>query len=100
MKPKGISRWTPADHMYDVGCLKTTSCACMPNGRSVPPVAPPEGLSTLPLDSVTIGWNGGLPPSSVESFSVTRLWNTPALVRRIVFSLTEYDSPIRGSNTL
>ena len=32
----------------------------------------------LPFDTVTIGWNGGLPPSSVESFSGTRLWKMPA----------------------
>ena len=64
------------------------------------PLPPPTGLSTLPFDTTTIGWNGGLPPSSVESFSVTRLWNMPALVRRMVFSLSEYDMPSRGSKTL
>jgi hypothetical protein len=51
----------------------------------------------LPLATVTIGWNGGLPPSSDESFSVTRLWNTPPLARRIVSGLIEYDTPARGS---
>ncbi len=51
--------------------------------------APPAGLSALPLAIVTCGWNGGLPPSSVESFSVTRLWNTPPLARTTVFSLIE-----------
>ena len=51
----------------------------MPKGRSdAPPPAPP-GLSALPLATVTIGWNGGLPPSSDESLSVVRLWNTPTL---------------------
>ena len=58
------------------------------------------GLSTLPFDNVTIGWNGGLPPSSVESFSRTRLWKTPALARRIVSWFSEYDIPRRGSKTL
>ena len=29
-----------------------------------------RGLSTLPFETTTIGWNGGLPPSSSESFSV------------------------------
>ncbi len=72
----------------------------MPKGRSdAPPPAPP-GLSALPLATVTIGWNGGLPPSSDESFSVVRLWNTPTLVRTMVFSLIAYDAPRRGSNTL
>ena len=61
----------------------------MPNGRSVAADVPPAGLSTMPLATVTIGWNGGLPPSSVESLSVTRLWNTPALTRATVFSFTE-----------
>ena len=42
---------------------------------------PPAGLSALPLAIVTCGWNGGLPPSSVESFSVTRLWKMPPLAR-------------------
>ena len=55
-------------------------------------VAEPDGaaagLSTLPLETVTCGWNGGLPPSSVESFSVTRLWKMPPLARTIVFSLS------------
>ena len=75
--------------MYDVGCLNTGSCAVMPKGRSVAPDDPPAGLSTMPLATVTIGWNGGFPPSSVESLSVTRLWNTPLLARRIVRSLIE-----------
>ena len=61
---------------------------------------PPPGLSTLPLATVTIGWNGGLPPSSDESLSVTRLWKTPALTRAMVLSLIAYDAPRRGSNTL
>ena len=68
----------------------------MPKGRSLANAAPP-GLSTLPFDTVTIGWNGGLPPSSVESFSVTRLWKMPPLARTIVLGLIEYDMPSRGS---
>ena len=35
----------------------------------------------MPLEMVTCGWKGGLPPSRVESFSVTRLWKIPALAR-------------------
>ena len=53
------------------------------------PPLPPPGLSALPLATVTCGWNGRLPPSSVESFSVTRLWKTPPLARTTVFSLSE-----------
>ena len=69
--------------------------------RQVRPAGPPPpGLSTLPADTTAIGWNGGLPPSSVESFNRTRLWNTPALVRRMVFWFKEYDTPRRGSKTL
>ena len=75
-KPNGISRCTPADHMYAVGCLNTGSIAVMPNGSDAAPPAPP-GLSPMPLLTLTCGWNGGLPPSSIESFSVTRLWKTP-----------------------
>ncbi len=56
--------------------------------ESLPAVPPPAGLSTLPLETVACGWNGGLPPSSVESFSVTRLWKMPPLARTIVFSLS------------
>ena len=69
----------------------------MPKGRSLANATPP-GLSALPLDTVTIGWNGGLPPSSVESFSVTRLWKMPVLPRRTVLSFHAYDMPNRGSN--
>ena len=47
------------------------------------------GLSTRPFDTVTCGWNGGLPPSSVESFSVTRLWKMPLLARNTVCSFSE-----------
>ena len=61
---------------------------------------PPPGLSALPLAIVTCGWNGTLPPSSVESFSVTRLWNTPPLARTTVFSLSAYEMPRRGSKAL
>ena len=61
----------------------------MPKGRSVAPPPGPPGLSALPFATVTIGWNGGLPPSSVESLSVTRLWNVPALARATVRSLIE-----------
>ncbi len=89
--------------MYEVGCLNTGSCPLMPIGRSAaaltPPAAPP-GLSAMPLATVACGWNGGLPPSSVESFRVTRLWKAPALARTTVFSLSEYAMPPRGSNTL
>ena len=49
---------------------------------------PPAGLSALPLAIVTCGWNGGLPPSSVESLSVTRLWKMPALARMTVLSFS------------
>ena len=28
----GISRWTPVDHVYAAGSLKTTSCAVIENG--------------------------------------------------------------------
>ena len=71
----------------------------MPNGSEPAPPAPP-GLSTNPLVAPTCGWNGGLPPSSSESFSVTRLWNTPELTLTIVLSFSPYDRPTRGSNTL
>ena len=57
--------------MYAVGCLNATSWPLMPNGNEALAV-PPPGLSTRPLETVACGWNGGLPPSSVESFSVTR----------------------------
>ena len=72
----------------------------MPNGRSVDPTVPPPGLSALPLAIVTCGWNGTLPPSSVESFSVTRLWKMPPLARTTVFSLTDHEMPRRGSKAL
>ena len=62
--------------------------AVMPNGSAAAPPAPP-GLSVEPLLTLTCGWNGGLPPSSSESFSVTRLWNTPALALKTVLSLSE-----------
>ena len=88
--PNGSSRCTPADHMYDVGCLNTVSCPLMPKGSVAAALPPaPPGLSTLPFDTVTCGWNGGLPPSSVESFSVTRLWKMPPLARNTVFSFSE-----------
>src|SRR5438094_8871119 len=96
MNPNGISRCTPVDQVNANGGLKTTSYAVIENGRFAAPPAP--GLSALPLLTLTCGWNGGLPPSSDESFSVTRLWNTPALARATVFSLIEYASPARGSN--
>ena len=86
----------PVAHVYAVGSLNTTSCAVIEKGRFAAPPAP--GLSAMPLLTLTCGWNGGLPPSSDESFSVTRLWNTPALARATVFSLIEYASPARGSN--
>ena len=76
----------PADHMYDAGILNVTSCPCMPKGRSLANATPP-GLSALPFDTVTIGWNGGLPPSSVESFSGMRLWKMPPLPRTTVSGL-------------
>ena len=53
--------------------------------RAEAPPAPP-GLSTEPLLTLTCGWNGGLPPRSSESFSVTRLWKTPALTLTMVFA--------------
>ena len=72
--------------MYEVGCLNTRSCAVAPIGR-LPGLTPtPAGLSAMPLEMVACGWNGTLPPSSVESFNVTRLWNVPALARITVFS--------------
>src|SRR5438067_12490824 len=95
MNPNGISRWTPVAHMYAVGRLKTVSCDVIENGRLAAPPAP--GLSTLPVLTLTCGWNGGLPPSSDESLSVTRLWNTPMLARRTVLSVIEYARPARGS---
>src|SRR5262245_60980757 len=97
MKLSGISRCAPADHRYDVGCLKTGSIAVMPNGND--PAPPWPGLSARPLLTDTCGWNGGLPPSSIESLRVTRLWNTPVLALTIVFSFSAYDAPTRGSNT-
>src|SRR5688572_23324256 len=100
MNPNGTSRCTPVDHMYDVGCLNSTSCAWTPSGRSAPPDPPPLGLSTLPADTTAIGCSGAFPPSSVESFNRTRLWKIPALVRRMVFGFKEYDTPRRGSKTL
>jgi hypothetical protein len=54
-------------------------------------VGRPAGAARIvdePLATVTIGWNGGWPPSSVESFSVTRLWKTPPLVRSTVLSFS------------
>ena len=54
----------------------------------------------MPLEIVACGWNGGLPPSSSESFSVTRLWNTPPLARTTVFSLAAHEMPRRGSKAL
>ena len=83
--------------MYAVGCLNTGSMAVMLNGSDAAPPAP--GLSADPLLTLTCGWNGGLPPSSIESLSVTRLWNTPALTLTIVFSFIEYAAPSRGSKT-
>ena len=61
---------------------------------------PPDGSATLPLETVASGWKGALPPSIVESFSVTRLWKMPPLARTIVFSLSWYEMPRRGSNAL
>src|SRR5262245_7660427 len=98
MNPNGISRCTPVDQVYAVGGLKTVSCAVIENGRFAAPPAP--GLSALPLLTLTCGWNGGLPPSSDESFRVTRLWKTPALARTTVLSFIEYASPARGSSVL
>ena len=60
----------------------------MPIGR-LPGFTPtPPGLSTLPLETVACGWNGGLPPSSVESLSGTRLWKMPPLARITVLSFS------------
>ena len=98
MKFIGIWRCTPADHMYAVGCLNSRSMAVMPNGSDPAPPTPP-GLSASPLLTPTCGWNGGLPPRNIESLTVTRLWNTPVLNLRIVFSLTAYAAPTRGSKT-
>src|SRR5262245_35172268 len=95
MNPNGNSRWTPVAHEYAVGKLNTRSCAVIENGRFDAPPAP--GLSARPLLTLTCGWNGGLPPSSDESLSVTRLWNIPALARGTVLSFIEYATPARGS---
>ena len=68
--------------------MNTRSCAVAPIGR-LPGLTPtPAGLSATPLEIVACGWNGTLPPSSVESFSVTRLWNMPTLVRSTVLSFS------------
>ena len=80
--------------------MNTGSCPLMVNGRSLEPTVPPPGLSALPLEIVTCGWKGALPPSSVESFSVTRLWKMPVLMRSTVFSLSLYAAPRRGSKAL
>ena len=79
----------PTDQVYAVGCLKTGSWPVTAKGRFAPPTLVPAGLSALPFSIVACGWNGGLPPSSVESFSVARLWKTPALARTMVAWLSE-----------
>src|ERR671934_205845 len=57
----------PAEYMYDVGCRNSTSCPCMPNGRSVAPPDVPPGRSAVVFATVTIGWNGGVAPRQAGS---------------------------------
>ena len=88
VKPNGISRWMPRPHMYAVGCLNDGILAVDAERQGRWPRCRRPGCPPVPLETVACGWKGGLPPSSVESFSVTRLWKMPPLARRIVFSLS------------
>ena len=48
----------------------------------------PPGLSTLPKDTLAVGWNGGLPPRKIESLTPFRVKNRPMPARITVFSFT------------
>src|SRR5258706_15855941 len=94
MNPNGISRWTPIAHIYAVGRLKTTSCAVIENGRFAAPPAP--GLSTLPVLTLTCGWNGGVPPGTDQAFRVPRVVDTPGRARGAAFSVVGDTPAQRG----
>ena len=59
----------------------------------------PVGWSARPFVTPTLNWMGGLPPSSVESFSVILVWKTPPPRRRTVFGFICQATPKRGSKT-
>ena len=47
----------------------------------------PPGLSTLPKETLAVGWNGGLPPRNTESLTPRRVKKRPAPVRMTVFGV-------------
>src|SRR5574340_952757 len=78
------------------GFLKSLIWVVTVSGKRL--AAPPPGLSTLPFDTETIGWKGGLPPIKIESLTPRRVKYRPAPPRMMVLSFRLYAKPTRGWN--
>src|SRR6058998_295885 len=76
------------------GLLNLLLCVVTVRGRELAEV--PPGLSTLPNDTLAVGWKGGFPPRKTESLTPRRVKKRPPPVRSTVFGVTWQAIPRRG----
>src|SRR5579885_286807 len=80
---QGICLSTVTFQFQASGFLKALLCVVTTRGTAF--VEVPPGLSTLPKDTLALGWKGGLPPRKIESLTPSRVKKRPMPARTTVF---------------